>query len=266
MEALAGESIARNKYTYFASAAKKEGYEQISAIFTQTADNEKEHAKLGLKSWAFRGYQSQFEAAAQGEHYEWTDMYKRMSEEAKEEGFLALSDRFARIATIEKTHEERYHALLNNLNAGVVFKKDAPTVWVCRNCGYKMTTAEAPKECPACAHPQAYFELDCQTTKSELLYSRCLQSAAIFFSFTKEESYMTHNKDHKENQELEVIAILENNIEADLLSACLDEEKIPHLIRDFTSDAYGPMFVMNWGWGQVLSGKEYGQKILAIFR
>lgn len=162
-EAFAGESMARNKYTYFASAAKKEGFEQISAIFIQTADNEKEHAKLWFKELGLLGdTKANLEAAAKGENEEWTAMYKRMAAEAKEEGFLALSERFSYIAAIEKTHEERYRALLNNLDTGKVFSKDASQVWVCRNCGYKTTGVNAPKECPACAHPQAYYELDCQ--------------------------------------------------------------------------------------------------------
>lgn len=161
-EAFAGESQARNKYTYFASAAKKEGYEQIAAIFQETADNEKEHAKLWFK--ALQGIGTTKEnllAAADGENGEWTDMYKRMAEEAKEEGFNDLAARFALIGKIEKHHEERYRCLAANLDACKVFKKDEPaTIWKCRNCGHIHTGTLAPDLCPACAHPKAYFEVE----------------------------------------------------------------------------------------------------------
>ena len=163
LKAFAGESQARNKYTYWASAAKKEGYEQIASIFLETAENEKEHAKLWFK--ALQGIGTTAEnllAAAEGEHGEWTDMYQRMSDDAKAEGFDELSRRFALVGKIEKTHEERYRALAANIDAEKVFKKDdCNIVWKCRNCGHKVTGPNAPKECPACAHPQAYFEVDC---------------------------------------------------------------------------------------------------------
>ena len=159
-EAFAGESQARNKYTYFASKAKKEGYEQIAAIFEETAGNEKEHAELWFN--ALNGNGTTVEnllAAAEGEHGEWTEMYKRMSAEAREEGFHALADTFAAVAKIEKTHEERYLKLLENIDSGVVFKRDGGTEWICRNCGHIEYSAEAPVVCPTCAHAQSYFEL-----------------------------------------------------------------------------------------------------------
>ncbi len=150
-EAFAGESQARNKYTYFASVAKKAGYEQISAIFTETAGNEKEHAELWFKAALLM--------AAEGEHYEWTDMYKRMSEDAKAEGFDKLAYQFAAVAQIEKGHEERYRKLRENLVDGKVFERDGKVVWQCRNCGYIYEGTKAPDVCPVCAHPKAFFEL-----------------------------------------------------------------------------------------------------------
>ena len=159
-EAFAGESQARNKYTYFASKAKKEGYEQIAALFQATADNEKEHAKLWFKHLG--GLNSTAENlldAAQGENYEWTDMYDRMAKEAEEEGFHALAAQMRGVAAIEKTHEERYRALLNNVETQQVFKKAGIVMWECRNCGHLVIGEEAPVVCPVCAHPQAYFEI-----------------------------------------------------------------------------------------------------------
>ena len=160
MEAFAGESQARNKYTYFASRARKDGYEQIAAIFEETAGNEKEHAKLWFK--ALEGVGTTVEnllAAAEGEHEEWTEMYKRMAAEAHEEGFHALADSFAAVAQIEKSHEERFIKFLDNIENDEVFKRSGGNVWYCRNCGHLEYSAEAPRECPVCAHPQAYFEL-----------------------------------------------------------------------------------------------------------
>ena len=159
-EAFAGESQARNKYTYFASKAKKDGYQQIAAIFEETAANEKEHAELWFK--ALEGIGSTNEnllAAAEGEHEEWTEMYKRMAEEARAEGFHALADTFDGVAKIEKSHEERYLKLLENIESGEVFKRDGGTVWVCRNCGHIEHSADAPQECPVCAHSRDYFEI-----------------------------------------------------------------------------------------------------------
>ena len=160
LEAFAGESQARNKYTYFASVAKKEGYEQIAAIFLETAENEKEHAKLHFKGLNGIGDTIQnLKAAAGGEHYEWTDMYKRMAEEAHEEGFEDIAIMFEGIAKVEKEHEKRYKTLLKNIEESTVFKKVTEEVWKCRNCGYIHKGTEAPEECPVCAHPKAYFEL-----------------------------------------------------------------------------------------------------------
>ena len=161
--AFAGESQARNKYTYFASTAKKEGFEQIAAIFTQTAENEKEHAKLWFKELEGIGDTAQnLGAAADGENYEWTDMYEGFAKTAEEEGFPVLAHRFRMVAAIEKTHEERYRALLRNVEAQEVFKKSSVKVWECRNCGHIIVGTEAPAICPVCAHPQAYFELRCE--------------------------------------------------------------------------------------------------------
>lgn len=162
--AFAGESQARNKYTYFASVAKKEGYEQISALFLETADNEKEHAKLWFKELEGLGdTAANLKAAAEGENYEWTDMYKTFAEVAEEEGFKELAAKFRMVASIEKHHEERYLALLNNVKNLNVFKKDSEvTVWKCRNCGYIYVGKEAPTLCPCCKHPQSYFELNAE--------------------------------------------------------------------------------------------------------
>ena len=162
MEAFAGESQARNKYTYWASKAKKEGYEQIAAIFLETADNEKEHAKMWLKELQGGEILSTKEnllQAAMGEHEEWTDMYKRMAEEAKEEGFDRIARLFEGVAKIEKEHEERYRKLLAALDEGKVFVKDDIVVWKCRNCGHIHVGKFAPKVCPVCSHAQAYFEV-----------------------------------------------------------------------------------------------------------
>ena len=159
--AFAGESQARNKYTYFASVAKKEGYEQIAALFLETADNEKEHAKLWFKELEGLGdTAANLKAAAEGENYEWTDMYKTFAEVADEEGFKELAAKFRMVASIEKHHEERYLALLNNVKNLNVFKKESEvTVWKCRNCGYIYVGKEAPAVCPCCQHPQAFFEV-----------------------------------------------------------------------------------------------------------
>ena len=159
--AFAGESQARNKYTYFASVAKKEGYEQISALFLKTADNEKEHAKLWFKELEGLGDTAQnLLAAAEGENYEWTDMYESFAKDAEEEGFKALAIKFRMVAAIEKEHEERYRALLNNVETKTVFEKSEVKVWECRNCGHIMVGTKAPEMCPVCAHPKAYFEVN----------------------------------------------------------------------------------------------------------
>ena len=158
--AFAGESMARNKYTYFASKAKKEGYEQIAALFQITADNEKEHAKLWFKELNGIGDTSEnLAAAAAGENYEWTDMYEGFAKTAEEEGFDELAAKFRMVAAIEKRHEERYRALLHNIEAQEVFKKSEVKVWECRNCGHIVVGTEAPEMCPTCNHPQAYFEV-----------------------------------------------------------------------------------------------------------
>ncbi len=159
-EAFAGESMARNKYTYFASVAKKQGFEQIAALFLKTADNEKEHAKLWFKALGELGNTPEnLVHAAEGENYEWTDMYDRMAKEAEEEGFLELAAQFRGVAAIEKEHEERYRALLHNVEAQEVFKKSDVKVWECRNCGHIVVGTNAPELCPVCKHPQAYFEI-----------------------------------------------------------------------------------------------------------
>ena len=158
--AFAGESQARNKYTYFASVAKKAGYEQIAALFLQTAENEKEHAKLWFKALGELGDTAEnLLHAAEGENYEWTDMYDGFAKTAEEEGFTALAAKFRMVAAIEKHHEERYRALLNNVKAKTVFEKSEATVWECRNCGHLMEGTAAPELCPVCKHPQAYFEV-----------------------------------------------------------------------------------------------------------
>ena len=160
MEAFAGESQARNKYTYFASVAKKEGYEQIAALFLETAENEKEHAKIHFKYLnGISDTKANLAAAAAGENYEWTDMYDRMAKEADEEGFTEIAAKFRGIAEIEKEHEERYRKLLENVQNGEVFKKGSITIWKCRNCGHIVVGTEAPKVCPVCNHPQSYFEV-----------------------------------------------------------------------------------------------------------
>ena len=159
-EAFIGESQARNKYTYFASAAKKAGYEQIAALFQKTADNEKEHAKLWFKALGELGTtQENLLHAAQGENYEWTDMYDRMAKEAEEEGFTELAAQFRGVAAVEKAHEERYRALLNNVETNKVFEKAGVVMWECRNCGHLVMGEKAPEICPVCAHPQAHFEV-----------------------------------------------------------------------------------------------------------
>ena len=158
--AFAGESQARNKYTYFASKAKKEGYEQIAAIFQQTADNEKEHAKMWFKELKGIGNTAEnLAAAADGENYEWTDMYEGFAKTAEEEGFTDLAVKFRLVAAIEKRHEERYRALLRNIETAAVFAKSEVKVWECRNCGHIVVGEKAPEVCPVCAHPQAYFEI-----------------------------------------------------------------------------------------------------------
>lgn len=158
--AFAGESQARNKYTYYASVAKKEGYEQIAAFFLETADNEKEHAKIFFKLLGGLGTtEENLLHAAEGEHYEWTDMYKEFAQTAEEEGFKDIAKIFKMIGDIEVEHEKRYRALLQNLKEGKVFKKDAKVRWVCRNCGHVHEGMEAPGLCPACKHPQAFFEI-----------------------------------------------------------------------------------------------------------
>ena len=160
MEAFAGESQARNKYTYFASAAKKEGYEQIAALFLKTAENEKEHAKLWFKELGELGKTAEnLEHAAEGENFEWTDMYERMAREAEEEGFPELAAKFRGVGAIEKMHEERYRALLQNVETAQVFEKSEVKVWECRNCGHIVVGTKAPEVCPVCNHPQAYFEV-----------------------------------------------------------------------------------------------------------
>ena len=159
-EAFSGESQARNKYTYFAKVAKKEGYEQISALFLETAENEKEHAKLHFKKLNGIGNTIEnLKEAAGGENYEWTEMYPRMAKEAKEEGFDEIAKMFEGIAKVEKKHEKRYNKLLKNIDEGKVFKKDGKTFWKCRNCGYIHEGTEAPEVCPVCKHPRAYFEV-----------------------------------------------------------------------------------------------------------
>ena len=158
--AFAGESQARNKYTYFASKAKKEGYEQISALFLKTADNEKEHAKMWFKELNGIGdTKENLEAAANGENYEWTDMYEGFAKTVEEEGFPELAEKFRAVAAIEKEHEERYRKLLSNVEMQEVFKKSEVKVWECRNCGHIIVGTEAPDVCPVCDHPQSYFEL-----------------------------------------------------------------------------------------------------------
>ena len=158
--AFAGESQARNKYTYFASVAKKEGYEQIAELFSKTADNEKEHAKLWFKELNGIGSTADnLKHAAEGENYEWTDMYEEFAKTAEEEGFAELAMKFRLVAAIEKRHEERYRALLNNVETAAVFEKSEVKVWECRNCGHIVIGVKAPEVCPICAHPKSYFEI-----------------------------------------------------------------------------------------------------------
>ncbi|MDD3947114.1 MAG: ferritin family protein [Clostridia bacterium] len=160
LAAFAGESQARNKYTYFASVAKKEGYEQIAEIFLKTADNEKEHAKLWFKELGeLGGTAENLLHAAEGEHYEWTEMYADFAKDAEAEGFKALAAKFRMVAAIEKTHEERYRKLLGNVETKAVFEKAGVILWECRNCGHLLLAKKAPAVCPVCAHPQAFFEL-----------------------------------------------------------------------------------------------------------
>ena len=159
MDAFAGESQARNKYTYYASVAKKAGYEQMAALYLETADQEKEHAKMWFKEFHGIGTpEENLVDAAAGENFEWTDMYARMAREAREEGFEALAKKFELVAKVEASHEKRYLELLNKLKSDNTFKGDAPLGWKCRNCGYIHEGADAPTVCPCCAHPQAYFE------------------------------------------------------------------------------------------------------------
>ena len=159
-EAFAGESQARNKYTYFASVARKEGYQQIAAIFEETANNEKEHAKLWFKALGELGdTPTNLLHAAEGENYEWTDMYDRFAKEAEEEGFTRLAYQFRAVGAIEKAHEERYRKLLNNVEMNKVFEKAEETMWECRNCGHLVMGKKAPGVCPVCAHEQSYFEV-----------------------------------------------------------------------------------------------------------
>ena len=159
-EAFSGESQARNKYTYFASVAKKAGYEQIAALFLKTAENEKEHAKLWFKALGGLGTtEENLVSAAEGENFEWTDMYDRMAREADEEGFHDLAAQFRGVAAIEKAHEERYRALLSNIETKTVFEKSGVQVWECRNCGHIVVGTKAPEVCPVCNHPQSFFEV-----------------------------------------------------------------------------------------------------------
>ncbi len=160
MTAFSGESQARNKYTYFASKAKKEGYEQIAALFLKTADNEKEHAKMWFKELNGLGDTAEnLVSAAEGENYEWTDMYSGFAKTAEEEGFKELAEKFRMVAEIERHHEERYRALLHNIETATVFEKSEIKVWECRNCGHIVIGTKAPEICPVCAHPKAYFEI-----------------------------------------------------------------------------------------------------------
>lgn len=162
MKAFAGESQARNKYTYFASKAKKDGYEQIAAIFEETANNEKEHAKMWYKELnggVVSDTISNLKEAADGENYEWTDMYEEFAKTAEEEGFKALALKFRQVGAIEKHHEERFRKLLKNIDDEVVFSRDDEKIWICRNCGHIVVGKKAPSVCPVCAHPQSYFEI-----------------------------------------------------------------------------------------------------------
>ena len=165
LEAFAGESQARNKYSYFASRAKKDGYEQIAALFEETANNEKEHAKLWFKyleGGAIQDTMTNLKSAAEGENYEWTNMYERMAREAEEEGFTEIAAKMRGVAAIEKHHEERYLQLLKNIEEGVVFTREGDKIWKCRNCGHIVIGKKAPELCPVCAHPKSYFEIAAQ--------------------------------------------------------------------------------------------------------
>ena len=162
LEAFAGESMARNKYTYYASKAKKDGYVQISQIFEETAANEKEHAKIWFKylhDGKVPGTEANLKDAADGENFEWTDMYARMAKEAREEGFDEIADKFEMVGAIEKEHEERYRKLLNNIKEGIVFSRDGDVIWQCSNCGHIVIGPKAPDVCPVCDHEQAFFQL-----------------------------------------------------------------------------------------------------------
>lgn len=162
MKAFAGESQARNKYTYFASKAKKDGYEQIAALFEETANNEKEHAKMWYKELhdgVIPDTVSNLKEAADGENYEWTDMYEEFAKTAEEEGFKALALKFRQVGAIEKHHEERFRKLLKNIDDEVVFSRDEEKIWICRNCGHVVVGKKAPEICPVCAHPQSFFEI-----------------------------------------------------------------------------------------------------------
>ncbi len=164
-EAFAGESMARNKYTYFASKARKDGYEQIAAIFEETAANEKEHAKLWYKylnGGEVSDTMTNLREAAAGENYEWTNMYDRMAQEAEEEGFTEIARKFRGVAAIERHHEERYRRLLANIEEGIVFSRENDRIWICRNCGHIVVGKKAPQICPVCAHPQSFFEIEAQ--------------------------------------------------------------------------------------------------------
>lgn len=164
-EAFAGESMARNKYTYFASKARKDGYEQIAALFEETANNEKEHAKLWFKylnGGDISDTMANLEAAAEGENYEWTDMYDRMAREAEEEGFAEIAYKFRAVGEIERHHEERYRRLLENIKQGLVFSREGDTVWICRNCGHIVIGKKAPEVCPVCLHKKSFFEIKAQ--------------------------------------------------------------------------------------------------------
>ena len=165
LDAFAGESMARNKYSYFASKAKKDGYVQIAALFEETAANEKEHAQLWFKyleGGAIKDTMSHLKAAAEGENYEWTDMYDRMAKEADEEGFTEIAAKMRGVAEIERHHEERYLRLLKNIEEGIVFSREGDTVWKCRNCGHIVVGKKAPELCPVCAHAQSYFEINAE--------------------------------------------------------------------------------------------------------
>ena len=165
MEAFAGESQARNKYSYYASKGRKVGFEQIAAIFEETANNEKEHAKLWFKflhGGEIADTMTNLRDAAEGENYEWTDMYDRMAKEADEEGFKEIAARFRAVAAIERHHEERYRRLLKNIEEGIVFSREGDRGWICRNCGHIFIGKNAPKKCPVCMHPESFFELEAQ--------------------------------------------------------------------------------------------------------